>query len=51
MTESILKAQYDAGLSGIVVDSADGTSYCLRTTLNQRVWFGSGPPIEISQTC
>jgi prepilin-type N-terminal cleavage/methylation domain-containing protein len=50
MTESVLKTQYDAGLSGVVVDSADDGSYCLRTTLNDRVWYGSGPPIEISQT-
>jgi type IV pilus assembly protein PilA len=50
MNETILKSQFDAGLSGVVVQSADDDSYCLRSTLNDNVWYGSGPPIDISQT-
>ena len=50
MTEAYLRANYDAGLSGFVVASADDSTYCLRTTLNPRTWYGSGPPLEVSQT-
>jgi prepilin-type N-terminal cleavage/methylation domain-containing protein len=52
MTEAVLKAQYDAGLTGFVVVSADDESYCLRSDLNPRTWYGAGPPLTISQsTC
>jgi prepilin-type N-terminal cleavage/methylation domain-containing protein len=50
MTAPLLKSQYDAGLFGFEVDSADDTSYCLRSTINPRTWYGAGPPHGISQT-
>ena len=50
MTAALLRSQYDAGLNGFEVASADDTSYCLRSTLNERTWYGAGPPLVISQT-
>jgi prepilin-type N-terminal cleavage/methylation domain-containing protein len=50
MTEAILRAQYDAGLSGFEVVSANDSTYCLRTNLNAQTWYGSGPPLDTSQS-
>ena len=50
MTAALLRSQYDAGLSGFEVAGADDASYCLRSTLNERTWYGGGPPLVISET-
>jgi hypothetical protein len=44
--------RYDSGLGPITIVSADDGSYCLSSTNNGRTWFGSGPPLSVSQsTC
>ena len=41
---------YDSGLGPITIVAADDDSYCLSSTKNGRTWFGSGPPLSVSQT-
>jgi prepilin-type N-terminal cleavage/methylation domain-containing protein len=44
--------RYDSGLGPITILSADDGAYCLSSTNNGRTWFGSGPPLSVSQsTC
>jgi prepilin-type N-terminal cleavage/methylation domain-containing protein len=51
-TSSILRGTYDSGLGGVEVDAADHDSFCLRSTVNDHVWYGAGPPLTLSRaTC
>jgi prepilin-type N-terminal cleavage/methylation domain-containing protein len=50
MTAALLQSQYDRGLTDVEVIAADDDSYCLRSTVNDRVWYGSGPPLTLSRS-
>ena len=50
MTAALLKSRYDAGLNHVEVVASDADSYCLRSTVNDKIWFGSGPPFTVSRS-
>ena len=43
MTLSILQASYDAGVTGITVNSATATSYCIQSVVGSKTWRKNGP--------
>jgi prepilin-type N-terminal cleavage/methylation domain-containing protein len=45
-----LQAQHSPGIKGIVVLSADATSYCVRSTVGGRSWYKTGPGGQITTT-
>lgn len=49
MTLAALRADYDRGLDGVTVVSADADGYCLQAIVEDRPWFAAGPPLQVSQ--
>jgi type IV pilus assembly protein PilA len=49
MTAPILRSTYDRGLGDVEVAAADDDSYCLRSTVNDHVWYAGGPPLSFSR--
>ena len=43
MTLSVLQASYDAGVTGITVNSATATSYCIQSVVGSKTWRKNGP--------
>jgi type IV pilus assembly protein PilA len=43
MTLSLLQASYDAGVTGITVNSATATSYCIQSVVGSKTWRKNGP--------
>jgi prepilin-type N-terminal cleavage/methylation domain-containing protein len=50
MTAAHLRSSYDSALTDVEVVAADADSYCLRSTVNDHVWYGSGPPLTLSRS-
>jgi len=50
MTVAGLQAQYSPGIRGIAILSADATSYCVESTIDERTWYKLGPAGPITTT-
>jgi type IV pilus assembly protein PilA len=51
MTQPLLKASFDAGISNTVtVLSAGASAYCLRSTVNGKNYYVSGPGGQVTST-
>jgi type IV pilus assembly protein PilA len=48
MTLSILQQSYDAGVVGVTVVSATSLTYCVKSTVANKVWYKNGPGATIS---
>ena len=50
MTLAILQSSYSKGVQGIEVVSAGAAAYCVKSTVEGRSWFKSGPTGPITTT-
>jgi prepilin-type N-terminal cleavage/methylation domain-containing protein len=50
MTVAGLQAQYSPGIRGILILSADGASYCVESTVDERSWYKLGPAGALTTT-
>jgi prepilin-type N-terminal cleavage/methylation domain-containing protein len=50
MTLAQLRNDYDRTLANLTIVSSDDDGYCLQSSVNDRVWFAAGPPLDISST-
>jgi len=50
MTLPVLQSSYSKGIQGIEVVSAGAAAYCVKSTVEGRSWFKSGPSGPITTT-
>jgi type II secretory pathway pseudopilin PulG len=50
MTVAQLRNDFDRTLHDLTIVSADDEGYCLQSVVNGRVWYATGPPLDISAT-
>lgn len=50
MTLAALQSRYSPGIQGIVVVSADASTYCVSATVADAAWYKAGPDAHITTT-